>query len=385
MVGSLGASPYEVLGVARGAPDVVVRRAYRRLALQHHPDKDAAEDATANFQQIQEAYEVLITPESRRQCDADLDVTAEDLTPLMGACMSGDVAEVERLIDEGVDVNAQNALGLMAVHYAVGAGSDAFPAGGTRAIPLLRALFEAGVPIDAESRDGFTALSFASVFGYVPVVSFLVRRGATVDAGIAQAPTALSLAAEQGHLAVVRMLLENEADPNVKGGDSVSALAASIKYGHSDVAASLLWADADPNLQGWDNKSPLLVAAERFADGAPGALLLCELLLHSKADAQGAWGDPRTPLSVAAQQNSFRLSDMLINSLQSQASDRYWDKSNEARKPPSLCAHLCLPITTECAACFAGLSNFLGRQSNAAAKEVQKSTDAGNDDKAKGG
>jgi DnaJ-class molecular chaperone len=57
---------YEVLGVSKNANDTDIKKAYRRLASQHHPDKggDAAE-----FQKIQEAYEVLSNPQSRTQYD----------------------------------------------------------------------------------------------------------------------------------------------------------------------------------------------------------------------------------------------------------------------------------------------------------------------------
>jgi DnaJ-class molecular chaperone len=62
---------YAVLGVARSASPEEVRRAYRQLALQHHPDL-AGEEATAQFQLIVEAYEVLSDPEERCTYDAEL-------------------------------------------------------------------------------------------------------------------------------------------------------------------------------------------------------------------------------------------------------------------------------------------------------------------------
>src|SRR6476661_3914095 len=50
---------YEVLGVARGASEDDIRRAYRRLARQYHPDVNRADGAEAHFKEINEAYEVL--------------------------------------------------------------------------------------------------------------------------------------------------------------------------------------------------------------------------------------------------------------------------------------------------------------------------------------
>ncbi|MFN8592414.1 MAG: molecular chaperone DnaJ [Thermomicrobiales bacterium] len=56
---------YEVLEVPRGASPDDVRRAYRRLARQYHPDLNSAPDAEEKFKEVNEAYEVL-SDESRR-------------------------------------------------------------------------------------------------------------------------------------------------------------------------------------------------------------------------------------------------------------------------------------------------------------------------------
>jgi DnaJ-class molecular chaperone len=62
---------YAVLGVAATASDDDIRKAYRRLALQWHPDRNAG-DARAGerFKEISEAYGVLIDPQKRREYDA---------------------------------------------------------------------------------------------------------------------------------------------------------------------------------------------------------------------------------------------------------------------------------------------------------------------------
>jgi len=60
---------YAVLGVARGASEDEIKRAYRRLAMEYHPDRNPAPDAEAKFRGIAEAYEVLIDPEQRALYD----------------------------------------------------------------------------------------------------------------------------------------------------------------------------------------------------------------------------------------------------------------------------------------------------------------------------
>ncbi|MBM4121241.1 MAG: molecular chaperone DnaJ [Nitrospira sp.] len=61
---------YEVLGVDRSATRDQIKQAYRKLALQHHPDRNKAPDATAKFREIAEAYAVLSDDTKRREYDA---------------------------------------------------------------------------------------------------------------------------------------------------------------------------------------------------------------------------------------------------------------------------------------------------------------------------
>ena len=61
-----GRDPYQVLGVARDAGDAEIRRAYRRLARQFHPDRNQGDPAAeARFKEVQEAYERVGTAEAR--------------------------------------------------------------------------------------------------------------------------------------------------------------------------------------------------------------------------------------------------------------------------------------------------------------------------------
>ncbi|MGN6162298.1 MAG: DnaJ domain-containing protein, partial [Marmoricola sp.] len=61
--------PYEVLGVARDADDDTIKKAYRRLARQLHPDVNPDPAAQERFKEIGKAYEVLSDPEKRRMYD----------------------------------------------------------------------------------------------------------------------------------------------------------------------------------------------------------------------------------------------------------------------------------------------------------------------------
>lgn len=100
---------YQVLGISKGAAQEDVRKAFRKLARQHHPDvakdKKAAE---AQFREINEAYEILGDPEKRRKYDefeahrqagggrrpqgwprTDMDAGAEDFEEFLKSFMKG--------------------------------------------------------------------------------------------------------------------------------------------------------------------------------------------------------------------------------------------------------------------------------------------------------
>src|SRR5881392_3313636 len=61
---------YETLGVSKTASEAEIKKAFRKLARQHHPDvaKDK-KTAEAKFKEINEAHEVLSDPEKRRKYD----------------------------------------------------------------------------------------------------------------------------------------------------------------------------------------------------------------------------------------------------------------------------------------------------------------------------
>ena len=61
---------YEVLGINRDATDEVIKKAYRKLAMKFHPDRNPdSKDAEDKFKEAKEAYEVLCDPDKRRTYD----------------------------------------------------------------------------------------------------------------------------------------------------------------------------------------------------------------------------------------------------------------------------------------------------------------------------
>ncbi|GJM94467.1 hypothetical protein PR202_ga11112 [Eleusine coracana subsp. coracana] len=65
----MGVHYYKVLGVSRGATDDELKKAYRRLAMMYHPDKNPSPEADSLFKQLSEAYAVLRDPQRRAVYD----------------------------------------------------------------------------------------------------------------------------------------------------------------------------------------------------------------------------------------------------------------------------------------------------------------------------
>src|SRR5690554_2585712 len=69
-VAGVSNNPYEVLGVSRTATDEDIRSAYRRLAMQHHPDRNPGDAAAEErFKSVSEAYATLRDPDARARVD----------------------------------------------------------------------------------------------------------------------------------------------------------------------------------------------------------------------------------------------------------------------------------------------------------------------------
>jgi len=76
---------YKILGINKGATEDEIKKAYRKLALHFHPDKNKSPDAEEKFKEVAEAYEVLGDKKKREEYDS----YGSDLPGGFGTCSGG--------------------------------------------------------------------------------------------------------------------------------------------------------------------------------------------------------------------------------------------------------------------------------------------------------
>ena len=60
---------YDILGVSKGATDEQLKSAFRKKALEYHPDRNKSKDAEEKFKEINEAYQILSDSDKRAKYD----------------------------------------------------------------------------------------------------------------------------------------------------------------------------------------------------------------------------------------------------------------------------------------------------------------------------
>ena len=66
---TMGKNYYSILGIGKDASDDDIKKAYRKMALKYHPDKNKAKDAEDKFKEVAEAYDVLSDPKKKQVYD----------------------------------------------------------------------------------------------------------------------------------------------------------------------------------------------------------------------------------------------------------------------------------------------------------------------------
>ena len=103
---------------------------------------------------------------------------------LFDAVKNGNLAEVERLLDHGADLEARDNHGWTPLHWACYWG---------RAV-IVRTLLERGAVTEVKDRDGYTPLQYASRYGRPDIARMLLDAGADIEARDRSGNTPLDIA-----------------------------------------------------------------------------------------------------------------------------------------------------------------------------------------------
>jgi uncharacterized protein len=227
-------------------------------------------------------------------------------TPLADAAERGDRAKIANLLQQGTDVNAAQADGMTALHWAVYHDDP-------RTATLL---IKAGANARATNRYGVTPLSLACTNGNTEIVELLLKAGADANTTLHGGETALMTAARTGKVGPVKALLARGAEVNARDRKGQTALMWAAAEGHADVVTALLAAKADFRTPLPSGFTPLLFAARE------GRLEVVRVLLEAGADVNEAIRSkkavPRGPrpgtsaLLLAVENGHFELAIALV-------------------------------------------------------------------------
>jgi ankyrin repeat protein len=232
--------------------------------------------------------------------------------PLADAAEKRDKTAVSALLKSGVGVNAAQADGATALHWAtyhddaemvallVKAGANVKAENRYGMTPLAEAcingdaavvklLLEAGAGADTTMKGGETVLMLAARSGNLGAVNALLAQKANLNARERLGQTALMWAAAEGHTAVVRALIESGADVNVTLDSGFTAFFFAVREGHLDTVRAFLEAGIDVN---------------RIMQRTQGAV--------RPRGGAGARVQPATPLQLAVQNGHFELAIALV-------------------------------------------------------------------------
>jgi ankyrin repeat protein len=217
---------------------------------------------------------------------------------LLGYALLDRVADLSRLLDRGVDVDAGDALGNTALIAAAASGSDG-------AVDLLLAR---GADVNRANSHHQSALMLAAWTGDARAVRSLLGRGADVRAADDLGRTALHYAADGFDPSIVGVLAQGRGDLDARDRRGRTALVYLASRSGPEVApalGALIRAGADANATDDDGTSALMQAAEFGAAANVRALLAA----HAATDLRDAAG--RTALGYARQNGEAEIATLL--------------------------------------------------------------------------
>jgi ankyrin repeat protein len=231
--------------------------------------------------------------------------------PLADAAEKMDRAAIRALLKQNAAVNAPQADGMTALHWA--AYQDD--------LEIARLLVRAGANVKAANRYGVTPLSLACTNGNAAMIEMLLKSGADPNVPLPGGETPLMTAARTGNLAAVKALINHGASVEAKDDRrGQTALMWAAAEGHAAVVQALIDADADFKLRVPSGFTPLMFAARDGRSEVVQVLLKAgadvnETILPGSRRGYGGRLPPigSTPLLLAVNNAHFELASLLLD------------------------------------------------------------------------
>jgi len=218
--------------------------------------------------------------------------------PLVDAVKRHDASAVNALLDRGADVNAAEADGTTALHWAA-EGDD---------LATVELLLEAGALPTAANRFAVTPLELAANNGNAAIVTKLLEAGADANVRSREGQTPLMSAALNGRVEAVDALLAHGADVHAaEAYRGQTALMLAAGEGNIDAMRALIEAGASVGAQSKSGFTPLLFAVRN------AELEAVRLLLDRGANANDLASDGTSALNVAVLNAFYEVASVLLD------------------------------------------------------------------------
>jgi ankyrin repeat protein len=235
---------------------------------------------------------------------------------LAQAVKAGDKAAIQTLLQQRVDVNAPEADGTTALHWAV-RNDDT---------DLVDRLIRARADVKATNRYGISPLYLACINGNAVIIEKLLKAGADANTMATEGETALMTAARTGNVDAVKVLLAHGADVNAKENwHGETALMWAVSEKHAAVARELLAKGANVNARSMVNNWERQNSAEPREKWLPlgglpalefaardGCVECISVLLAAGADINGVDEDGITALVSALINGHYDVAGLLL-------------------------------------------------------------------------
>lgn len=215
---------------------------------------------------------------------------------LFAAIIEGDIEQIQRLIEEGLNVNLADENGCTLVHLAAFNNKK----------EIVEFLFEKGANINAVDKEQRTPLHYAVSEGHEEIVKFLLEKGANINVVDQQGGTLLHFATWNNKKGLVKFLLKKGADINAEDHHGWTPLRHAVHQDNKEMVAFLLQEGADICTVDKEGFTLLHSAASK------GHEEMVKFLLTKGININALDEDRCTPLHFAVQINDKVIVELLL-------------------------------------------------------------------------